>query len=239
MLFIMASIHKQCGRAFWYAAYRDSSGKQHLVSTKIPHTPMGHTPRERSAKAAQNRRLALEIGMRLEEAERGNATESHLRKLLSDVSERVNQSRLEFKTVDSFLTDWLGRAQKTKSPGTYARYSGIVKNFLKSLGAKARAKLADITARDVQKFIQDRLEGGRNPSTVRTDCKILNAPFALALRQGLSLIQSRRQRSRRVRKRAVRHSPASKSVICSRHAMDLGKKMPRMPRSGRSGRLAS
>ncbi len=125
--------------------------------------------------------------MRLEEAERGNATEAHLRKWLSDVPERVNQSRLEFKTADAFLSDWLGRAQKTKSAGTYERYSGIVKTFLKSLGAKAKAKLADITVRDVQKFIQDRLEDGRNPSTVRTDCKILNAPFALALRQGLSL----------------------------------------------------
>jgi integrase len=41
---------------------------------------------------------------------------------------------------------------------------------------------------DVQKFIESRLENGRNPSTVRTDCKILNAPFALAVRQGLSLM---------------------------------------------------
>jgi integrase len=187
MLFIMASIHKQKGRAFWYASYRDTAGRQHLVSTKILHTPLGHTPKERAGNAAKNRRLAVEIGMRLEEAERGNATEAHLRKLLADVSERVNQSRLEFKTVHAFLTDWLARAQKTKSAGTYERYSGIVKNFLKSLGSKEKAKLADITVRDVQKFIQDRLDGGRNPSTVRTDCKILNAPFALALRQGLTL----------------------------------------------------
>ena len=187
MLFIMASIHKQSGRSFWYASYRDSGGRQHLVSTKILHAPIGHTPKERAAKAAHNRRLAMEIGMRLEEAERGNATEAHLRKLLSDVSERVNQSRLEFKSADVFLNDWVARAKKTKSAGTYERYGGIVKNFLKSLGTKAKAKLADITVRDVQKFIQDRLDGGRNPSTVRTDCKILNAPFALALRQGLSL----------------------------------------------------
>ena len=187
MLFIMASIHKQTGRAFWYASYRDTAGKQHLVSTKIRHAPIGHNTKERATNAAKNRRLAQEMAMRLEEAERGNATEAHLRKLLADVSERVNQSRMVFKAADVFLNDWLARAEKTKSAGTYERYSGIVKNFLKSLGAKSKAKLADITVNDVQKFIEMRLENGRNPSTVRTDCKILNAPFALALRQGLTL----------------------------------------------------
>jgi integrase len=183
----MASIHKQSGRAYWYASYRDVSGKQHFVSTKIRHAPLGHDGKQRANNAAKNRRLALDVAMRLEEAERGNATEVHLRKVLADVSERVNQRRLEFKAADTFLNDWLARVEKTKSGGTYDRYSGIVKNFLKSLESRAKAKLSDITVQDVQKFIETRLENGRNPSTVRTDCKILNAPFALALRQGLSL----------------------------------------------------
>ena len=183
----MASIHKSSGRAYWYVSYRDASGKQHFVSTKIRHAPLGHDGKERATNAAKNRRLALDMGMRLEEAERGNATEVHLRKLLSDVSERVNLRRLEFKAADTFLNDWLARAEKTKAGGTYERYRGIVQNFLKSLGSRAKAKLSDITVQDVQKFIETRLEDGRNPSTVRTDCKILNAPFALALRQGLSL----------------------------------------------------
>jgi site-specific recombinase XerD len=183
----MASIHKQSGRAYWYASYRDVSGRQHFLSTKIRHTPLGHNTKERANGAATNRRLALDVAMRLEEAERGNATEVHLRKVLSDVSERVNQRRLKFKTADTFLNDWLLRAEKTKSTGTYERYRGIVQNFLKSLGSKAKAKLSDLTVQDVQKFIETRMEGGRNPSTVRTDCKILNAPFALALRQGLTL----------------------------------------------------
>ena len=187
ILCTMASIHKQSGRAYWFASYRDASGKQHFVSTKIRHAPLGHDGKERATNAAKNRRLAIDMAMRLEEAERGNATEIHLRKLLSDVSERVNQRRLEFKAADNFLNDWLARAEKTKSAGTHERYGGIVKNFLKSLGSKAKAKLSDITLQDVQKFIEMRLEGGRNPSTVRTDCKILNAPFALALRQGLTL----------------------------------------------------
>jgi integrase len=183
----MASIHKQSGRAYWFASYRDANRKYHFVSTKIPHAPPGKDSKERTNAAAHNRRLAQDMATRLEEAEIGNATEAHLRKLVADMSERVNQSRMVFKAADVFLNDWLARAEKTKAGGTYERYSGIVKNFLKSLEAKAKAKLADITVNDVQKFIEMRLENGRNPSTVRTDCKILNAPFALALRQGLTL----------------------------------------------------
>ena len=183
----MASIHKQSGRAYWFASYRDANRKYHFVSTKIPHAPPGKDAKERTNAAAHNRRLAQDMATRLEEAEIGNATEAHLRKLVADMSERLNQSRLEFQSADVFLNGWLARAEKTKSAGTFERYRGLVQNFLKSLGAKSRAKLADITVLDVQKFIEMRLEDGRNPSTVSTDCKILNAPFALALRQGLTL----------------------------------------------------
>lgn len=183
----MASIHKQKGRGYWFAAYRDAEGKSHFVSTRIQHGPPGVDAKDRAAKASTNRRLASEMATRLEEAERGNATEAHWRNLLGDISERVNKRRLEFKIVEPFLNDWLARAEKTKSAGTHERYKGIVNNFLKSLGSKSKAALADITVQDVQKFIEWRLEGGRNPSTVRTDCKILNAPFALAMRQGLIL----------------------------------------------------
>ncbi len=212
----MASIHKQSGRAYWFASYRDATGKQHFVSTKIQHGPAGKDAKERSVKAATNRRLALEMATRLEEAERGNATEAHWRKLLGDISERVNERRMEFKVVDTFLNDWVGRAKKTKSGGTYERYNGIVKNFLKSLGSKAKAAIPDVTVQDVQRFIESRLQNGRNPSTVRTDCKILNAPFALAVRQGLSLprIRSPRRKSRTVRRRAALRLPPSRLACC-------------------------
>jgi integrase len=64
----------------------------------------------------------------------------------------------------------------------------VITSFLSSLGSKANVALSDVTIQDVQRFIGQRLEHGRNPSTVRTDCKILNVPFALAVRQGLILM---------------------------------------------------
>jgi hypothetical protein len=51
----MASIHKQKGRGYWFAAYRDAEGKSHFVSTRIQHGPPGADAKERAAKAATNR----------------------------------------------------------------------------------------------------------------------------------------------------------------------------------------
>ena len=149
--------------------------------------PKPVNPKDRTEQVGKNKRLATEIALRLEEAERGNVVESHLRKVLGEISERVNSQRLEFAVTRTFLNDWADRAKRTKSSATALRYKGTIKKFLESLGSKSKAALADITPRDVQKFVSSRLEGGRNATTVIVDLKTLNAPFALAMRQGLIL----------------------------------------------------
>jgi hypothetical protein len=108
----MASINKHPMSRFWHAFYRDANGRQHSASTKIEHAPGGGTQKDIASKAANNRRLAQDIANQLEEAERGNATEVHLRKLLADLSGRVNKQRLEFKQTKTYLNDWMARAAK-------------------------------------------------------------------------------------------------------------------------------
>ena len=181
----MASIAKLPRRRFWFAMYRDAAGKQHCKSTKLEHSPTPPDQRERTAAVAKNKRLAMDVALRLEEAERGSVVESHLRKVLAEISSRVNQQRLEFAVTQTFLEEWVQRTERSKSPATAARYKGTVKKFLECLGPKSQAALADITPQDIQKFVSSRLEGGRNGTTVMVDLKTLNAPFALALRQGL------------------------------------------------------
>jgi hypothetical protein len=183
----MASIAKLPRRRFWFAFYRDATGRQHCKSTKLEHSPTAASPKERTEAVSKNKRLATEIALRLEEAERGNSVESHLRKVLSEISHRVNKQRLEFAVTRTFLNDWVTRAERRKSSATATRYKGTIKKFLDSLGPKAEGTLADITPQDVQKFVATRLTGGRNATTVMVDLKTLNAPFALAMRQGLVL----------------------------------------------------
>ena len=183
----MASLTKYDRSPYWFAVYRDAAGRQRSKSTKIAYGPHADTPKARSALAGKNKRVAMDIALRLEEAERGNATEAHLRKVLAEISVRVNSQKLEFAVARKFLNDWADRAARTKSPATAVRYKGTIDKFLQSLGSKAEATLGDITARDIQKFVSWRLEGGRNATTVMVDLKTLNGPFALAMRQGLIL----------------------------------------------------
>lgn len=109
------------------------------------------------------------------------------RKVLGEISERVNQRKLEFKRTRAYLTEWLERASKSKSWRTRLRYEKIVKDFLASLGAKAEAALNDITPRDIQKFVDLEVGTGKGATSIRMVAKVLNIPFNLAMRQGLVL----------------------------------------------------
>jgi integrase len=169
-------------------SYRDADGGQHFKSTKIEISPLAE-PKAKPQRIAENKRLALEMALRLEEEERGNATEVHLRKVVSDISKRINKRGVEFASAENHFNAWLARVEKdkTKSPATHVRYKGVIDSFLECLGAKAKAALSDITPQDIEKYIAYRQEGGKNATTIDTDLKALNRPFSIALRQGLIL----------------------------------------------------
>jgi integrase len=183
----MSSIAKHPESRFWHAFFRDAKGRQHSVSTKIEHTPSGSTPKDTAKRAADNRRLAQDVANRLEEAERGNPTEVHLRKLLDDLSNRVNKQHLEFKRTKIFLDEWAERADKAKSWRTGLRYKKVIADFLDCLGPKADAAINDVTPRDIQKFVDSETAAGKSGSSIRIAAKVLNIPFNLARRQGLIL----------------------------------------------------
>lgn len=183
----MASIHKDPRSRFWQAAWRDANGRLTIRSTRLEASPEHPDPKQRTTLAGENKRLAMEMAIRFETAAKGNAVESQLRSIVSDISAKVNRERIEFARCDVFLRDWITRCEKSKSGTTVTRYRGTVEDFLASLGAKASATLGDITPRDVEAYTETRLANGRNPSTVKIDLKTLNTPFALALRQGIIL----------------------------------------------------
>jgi len=183
----MASVQKVPGRRYWYAFYRDAKGVQHCKSTRITHDPVSGDTKERGQKTAEHRRLALDMANHLEEVERGHPTEAHLRKLLADISTRVNGRRLEFAATSAYLNRWIERCAASRSAGTVTRYRGTVEAFLNHLGTKAASSIGDITGEDIEGFIAKRLAEGRNATSIQVDAKTLNIPFAVALRQGLIL----------------------------------------------------
>lgn len=194
----MASIVKQKGRACWYASYRDAKGKQHLKTTGIEHSPepqgeynledpedVKRQKQERGQLWAANKRAAIEYASRVEETERGNPTEAQLRKLVADMSERLNQQKVEFPSVSTYLTEWLKK--RNLSAGTRPRYEKAFRSFLSSLESRKDLPINAITAKDFNEFAAGRMKDGLSPSTVVCDLKALNVPFASAMRQGLIL----------------------------------------------------
>lgn len=203
MYYLMAYLTKHPKSKYWIAAFRDITGKRMNRSTRVEINPRidereieDSSPaqkkkliaKERARLASDNRRLAQTIADEYEQAARASRTESQIRKTLGDLYRRVNSGReIEFATCRAYLTKWLENISALKAEGTAARYSGTVKAFLEALGEKADIHLGDITAADIDRFVSKRLEKGRNPTTVQTDLKTLNTPFALALKQGLIL----------------------------------------------------
>jgi len=68
---------------------------------------------------------------------------------------------------------------------TTMRYEQIVRDFLKSIGAKARAPLETLSTDTILEFKDRWLSGGRSPRTVNQTIKILKRPFKIALEEGL------------------------------------------------------
>lgn len=152
-----------------------------------PPSVPGETQKERQQRIAENRRLAMEIASKLETAERGNAVEAQLRKVLTDISARVNGEKANFARTEPFLRSWLERVSKQKAASTYEEYQRVVEEFLVILDSKGQAHLENVSVRDIQAYIDSMIRRGLAPSTIRVNMKILGAPFNLALRQGLIL----------------------------------------------------
>lgn len=115
----MATLRKCKGSPYWYAVYRDATGKQCNFSTRIPFAGQGKDRKAIARNATENRRLAKNIAEELEEKERGHPTELQLRKLLDRVSIKVNKARLEFATTENFLRTWVDSIKAQRKEGTW------------------------------------------------------------------------------------------------------------------------
>lgn len=178
----MASLTKKSSSQNWIACFTDAAGKRCQRSTGVADEG---SPDERS----KARRKALAVASEYEIAARGEATESQIRKTLTELFNKVNpERRLEWAKAKEYLERWIDRVGVRKAKGTHVRYERVVEQFLQSLGPKAEGQLGDVTAEDVGNFLDAGVKAGKRPGTLRVELKILNAAFAHALRQGLIII---------------------------------------------------
>ncbi|HLH54248.1 MAG TPA: tyrosine-type recombinase/integrase, partial [Verrucomicrobiae bacterium] len=117
----------------------------------------------------------------------GALTTNQLRKILSDVSEKVTGDALSVPTVEGYLDDWLKAVATRIEPLTLVRYTGTVTLFVKGLGAKSKQPVTSITPQDIERFLTSRLTAGCAPKTAIVDLKTLGSAFRRAEAYGIIL----------------------------------------------------
>ena len=170
----MASIVRRKKSRFWTACYTNRDGRQLKRSTKTT-----------------DKRQALQIAMELERVERqanaGAITTIQLRKVLSDVSERINGDSLIAPSVEDYLNDWLKGIGARNRVATIERYGKTKRLFLESLGDKAQKPVTSLTPKDIETFLNERLKTGVAPQTAIIDLKTINTAFRRAEAYGIIL----------------------------------------------------
>jgi integrase len=170
----MASIVRRTKSRFWTACYTNRDGRQLKRSTKTT-----------------DKRQALQIALELERVERqanaGAITTIQLRKVLSDVSERINGDSLIAPSVEDYLNDWLKGIAARNRAATIERYGKTARLFLESVGDKATKPVTGITPKDVETFLNRRLKSGVAPKTAIVDLKTIYTAFRRAEAYGIIL----------------------------------------------------
>ena len=170
----MASIVRRKKSRFWTACYTNREGRQLKRSTKTT-----------------DKRQAMQIALELERVERqanaGAMTTIQLRKVLSDVSEKINGETLMAPSVEDYLDDWLKGVTARNRAATIERYGKTVRLFLSGLGEKAKKPVTALTPHDIEMFLNRRLDAGFAPQTAIIDLKTLNSAFRRAENYGVIL----------------------------------------------------
>ncbi len=174
ILTCMASVVKREKSKFWTACFTDRDGRQLKRSTKTT-----------------DRNSAIQIAVELERVERqasqGTLVTTQLRKVLNDVSEKINGDSLNVLSVEDYFKDWLNGIEARNTASTHERYKNAVKWFLENLQGKVKKPISSVTPQDMENYLTWRLRSGVANKTAIVDIKILKIAFRRAENHGTIL----------------------------------------------------
>jgi integrase len=115
-----------------------------------------------------------------------NFPEEQARKILNEIRELSGDSSVRFRILAQFAADWLKSRKVTASEATFIRYSGVVQDFLNSVGPhRAGTSIESISAHDVKEFRDREIKEGKAQTTANLSLKTLRSLFNDARREGL------------------------------------------------------
>ena len=144
----------------------------------------GNIQRFKRSTKTTDRKLAQRLADEWETAAKlageGRLTESHCRKVISDMYERAVGEPLHFRTARAYLLEWLEGTKADVEIRSYFRYYQIIHEFLKHLGVKADRLLREITPKDIRLWRDSLKAKGLASPTVNGALKVLRTPFKAA-----------------------------------------------------------
>jgi integrase len=162
----MASIIRKPTSKFWFAAFRDATGRQHRKST-------GTTDKVRAKRIAQQYEAAAQ--------RRGNPQK--VRENFTALYKEFFSDDLPHAPVRQFFIRWLKDRQRETSRSTYVTYEVTVNRFLKFLGSDANGDLGSVTKMRITDY-RNQLADKLAVPTVNRDIKIVRSIFGQARRDG-------------------------------------------------------
>ena len=157
---------------YWYAIYRDPTGKRVRKSTKL-------TSKSKALAMAGTLQRAAN------EARQARLTEARARDLLSEIMQSVSGEVLRVFTVAQWFEHFVKQKEKSRANKTFLRHSQMMREFVAFLGPRANLNIAAVTTKDVADFRDHREKSGLAPSTLNGDVTVLSSAFNAALRQNL------------------------------------------------------
>jgi integrase len=156
---------------FWTCCYTNADGQRLKKSTK-----------------QTDHKKAMEVCLSIERAERfaknGTLTEQTAKKIIGEILERTIGEKLHDHAVVDWFNEWCAGKADTKSEATAERYQQVSREFLESLGNRAKLSLGHVTPKDIRTYRDAELAAGKSPNTANISVKIVSAAFNAAFRQG-------------------------------------------------------
>ena len=161
----MASAHRKAGSQFYYAFYRDHTGRLRSKSTKQINLAKARKIAEHWESIAQRKLRASEVR---------EATNEVIKKFYPEVP---------FATVGTFVENWFRLKKPELAESTLASYRKSADKFLAFLGEAANADIAAVKKHQIAGFRNHLLEKV-SPQTCNVDLKCIKTIFASAKKDG-------------------------------------------------------
>ena len=163
----MASLRKLPDSRNWIACFSDATGRRRQRST-----------------GTNNRQKALSIAVEYEAAARQMKTEAQIRRVMSDLYERVSGSPLPSGSINTFLEGWLRRKDVENAERTAGKYRETISSFLAHLAERSALDLSYLVPADILSF-RDKLLARVSATTANHSVKVLRIALNQAKREGL------------------------------------------------------